>query len=217
MITPPAAGARPERLSRRAARAPPRGCARRRASMPAGASSGTLRAGSRQRVKPICAASRTRSPAWLALAHLAAQAHLAEQHGVRRQRAVAEGRGDGRGHAEVGGGLVHLEPAGDAHEHVVAQQLEAHALLEHGQEQVGAIRVDAERHAPRRAERGRRDERLHLDQHRPRALHRGEHRRAGRRGLPLGQEERRRVRRPAAGRRPSSRRRPAPRRRRSGS
>ena len=44
-----------------------------------------------------------------------------------------------------------------------------------------------------RAERGGRDERLHLDQHRPRALQGGHHRGARRAREALGQEQRRRV------------------------
>ena len=196
-------------FSRRGAPALPRGCGRRRAAIPGGASSGTLRAGSRQRVKPICAASRTRSPAWPAPRTSPPRPTSPNSTVCGRQRPVAEGGGDGRRDAQVGRRLVDLEAAGDAHEHVVAQQLQPDALLEHGQQQVGAVGVDAERHPARRAERGRRDERLHLDQHRTRALDRGDHRRAGRRPPAARRGTAPRGWRPAAGRRPSSRRRPS--------
>src|SRR5687767_7642143 len=48
--------------------------------------------------------------------HLAREADLAEDGGARWQRPVAEGRGEGRGHPQVGRRLRDLEAADDAHE-----------------------------------------------------------------------------------------------------
>ena len=115
----------PALTSGESARAPPRGCGRRRARIPGRASSGTLRAGRMQRVKPIWAASRTRRPAWPAPRTSPPRPTSPKSTVCGGQRAVAEGRGDRRGHPEVGRGLVDLEAAGDAHEDVVAEQLQA--------------------------------------------------------------------------------------------
>ena len=56
-------------------------------------------------------------------AHLARQADLAEDDRPRGQGPVPERRRDGRRDAEVGRRLRHLQAAGDAHEHVVAEEL----------------------------------------------------------------------------------------------
>ena len=69
---------------------------------------------------------------------------------------------------------------------------ESHAAMgfEHGEHHGEAVLVPADHRAARRAERRRRDQRLHLDQHRPGAFDAGEH--GGARGaeVALGQEQR---------------------------
>src|SRR5713101_3804942 len=50
----------------------------------------------------------------------------------RVERAVAERRSDGGRDPQVGRGLGDLQSSGHAHEDVVAEELQAHALLEHG-------------------------------------------------------------------------------------
>ena len=147
-----------------------------------------------------------------------ARPDLAEEHGARGQRAVAERRGHRGGHAQVGRRLRHLEAAGHAHEDVVAQQLEAHALLEHGQQQGGAVGVDAdatsaaacrttvgETSACTSTSIGREPSSVATTAE------------PGEPSTPLGQEQRGGIGHRLQARRPSSRRRPSRRPRRSGS
>ena len=60
---------------------------------------------------------------------------------------------------------------------------------QHREDEGEPVAIDPVRHTPRRHELGGRDERLDLDEQRPRALHRGEHDGAGRAG-GLGDEPR---------------------------
>ena len=142
---------------------PPRR-ARRSRRQEAG-SVGRLRAGSTTRVKPIWAASRMRRAAWPAPRTSPARptspktAVWAGSGRLRKDDAMAAAT------PRSAAGSAHLEPAGDAHEHVVAQELQAHALLEHGQEQARAVGVEAQGHPAGRPERGGRHEGLDLDQH----------------------------------------------------
>ena len=62
-----------------------------------------------------------------------------------------------------------------------ASQVQPAALLEHGQQQRQAVRVEAAGHAPGVAVGARAHERLHFDQHRPRAFDAAHHGRPGRR------------------------------------
>ena len=68
---------------------------------------------------------------------------------------------------------------------------EPHAAMrfQHGEHHGEPARIPADHRAARRAERGRRDQRLDLDQQRPRALDAGEHGGAGRAEIALGQEQ----------------------------
>ena len=118
--------------------------------------------------------------------------------------------------AEVGAGLVDPDAAGDVDEDVGAAERQAGVPREHGDDHREALRVDAGGDAARHREVGRRDERLDLEQERPRALERARDGRAdlarlarGRRA-PRGRARRR-------GRRRSSRRRRARSSSRSGS
>ena len=61
--------------------------------------------------------------------------------------------------------------------------------LQHRQHHRQPARVPADHGAARRAERGRRHQRLDFDQQRPRALDAGEHRGAGRAEIALGEEQ----------------------------
>ena len=133
-------------------------------------------------------------------ANLARQADLAEHRGRRRNHAIAHARRDRGEDAEVGRRLVDRHPAGDVHEHIVADQVEAGALFEHREQQRQPLLIDAARHAPRVAVAAGADERLHFDEDRPRSLDRAQHRRARRVRRPLGEEQLRRIRhRPQAG------------------
>ena len=108
-----------------------------------------LASGRMQRLNPICAASRTRSAGLRDAADFARQAHFAEHRGRRRDDAIADARGDRGQHAEVRGRLVHGHPAGDIDEHIVANQVETRAFLEHREQQRQPLLIDAARHAAR--------------------------------------------------------------------
>ena len=126
-------------------------------------------------------------------ADLAGKTNLAE-HGRRRtDRTVAQARRHGGDDREIGRGLVDRHAAGDVDEDVLAHQVEAGALLEHGEQQREAILIDAARHPARVAVRAGADQRLHFDEQRPRTFHAAQHRRAGRVGGTLGEEQRRRI------------------------
>ena len=93
---------------------------------------------------------------------------------------------------EVGARLVDPHAAGDVDEHVGAPGPDARVAAEHGEHEREPVAVDPVGDPARRHELGRRHERLHLDEQRPRALHGGEHDAAGR-ARGLADEARRRV------------------------
>jgi len=125
---------------------------------PGGPRPGRCAAGRMQRVKPICA--RLADPqARLSAPRTSPPRPTSPKSTVwRGQGAVAEGRRHGRGHAEVGRRLLHLEARPPRSRDVVAEELEADSLLQHGEEQARAVGIDAERHAAAACRRGRRDE-----------------------------------------------------------
>ena len=99
------------------------------------------------------------SPNWLDKHKI----HVTHEHErAGREGAVAEARGERRHRGEVGGGVVHREPAGHVHEEVAGEDLEPDLLLQHRREEGDPVRVDPERGAPRRAVAGGRHQRLHL-------------------------------------------------------
>ena len=130
---------------------------------------------------------------------------------------VAEGRGERERQRQVEPGLADGQAAGEVRVHVVAGQADPGPPAEHGDQQRQPVGVDARGGPARRRRAARRDERLDLDQQRPRAL---EHRRddAARRRARRGRRGTRGPgRRPRSARaRPSRTRRP-PRSTRSGS
>ena len=73
---------------------------------------------------------------------------------------------------EVGAGLVDPHAAGDVDEDVGAAEREAGVPASDGDDHREPLRVDAGRDAARHGEVGRRDERLDLEQDRPRSLER---------------------------------------------
>ena len=103
-------------------------------------------------------------------AHFPGQSHLAHHHRIPAHRPVEIARGRRHHHPEIRRGLVDAPAARDVDEDVLALERKAHALLEHGEEQANPIVVGPEHGAPRRAEAGRRDEGLKLEEERARAL-----------------------------------------------
>ena len=95
--------------------------------------------------------------------------------------------------ARSGRRLGDLQPAGDVEVDVVHAELQARMGLEHRDHHGQPRRIPAHHRAPRRAERGGRDQRLDLDEERARALHPGEDGGAGRRHVPALEEHRRRI------------------------
>ena len=134
-----------------------------------------------------------------------AQRRLADAADLAGEPDLAEHRGDaltGRLRtleataatiAQVGRRLVDRDAAGDVDEHVLGHQVQAGALLEHRQQQRQAVLIEAAGHPPRVAVRAGADERLDLDQHRPRTFDAAQHRGARRVGRPLGEEQLRRI------------------------
>ena len=84
-------------------------------------------------------------------AHFPAEADLAEHRRALRNRPIAQARRHRGDDAEIDGRLVDAHAAGNVHEHIVGDQVQAGALLEHGEQQRQAILIDADRHAPRHA------------------------------------------------------------------
>ena len=163
-------------------RAPRRRSARRRARSPAGASAGAqLPSGTTQRVNPICAASRTRSAACVVPRISPARPDFAEDRGARPDRPVAHARRDGarRSPRSAAGSSTVMPPATFTNTSS-RDQVQAGALLEHGEQQRQAVLIDAAGHPPRVAVGARADQRLHLDEQRPRSFDAAEHRRARR-------------------------------------
>ena len=106
------------------------------------------------------------------------------------ERLAAMRGGDRQRDREVGAGLVDPDAAGDVDEHVGAGQRRPAVAGEHREHHRQPVAVDPVGDPARRDDLGRRDERLDLDQQRPRALHRAEDDRA-RRGARLADEARR--------------------------
>ena len=118
--------------------------------------------------RPRGAAARSRPRA-----QLAEEAHLADRDGARRDRPVAEGAGQGDRERQVQPGLRDLEAAGEVRVDVLGPEGDPGAPAEDGDEQGEPVGVQAGCTAGRRPVAGRRDERLDLDEQRPRPLHRG--------------------------------------------
>ena len=104
-----------------------------------------------------------------------------------------------RARREVGARLVDPHAARDVDEDVRTADPDAAVAAEDREHQREAVAIDPVGDPARRHQLARRDERLHLHQQRPRALHRGEHDAAGRAG-GLAHERPRRPR-PRPGRR----------------
>ena len=159
-----------ERFAERA-RPPHRARSRQRRCV-RGASPGSQvrRRGSTQRANPICAASRTRSAACVAPRTSPASPTSPNTAVVGRNGAVAHARRD-RGHdAQVSRRLVDRHPAGDVDEHVVARAGSGRRASRAPRAAARAVLIDAVRRAARVAVGAGADERLHLDEDRPRSL-----------------------------------------------
>src|SRR5215472_11043903 len=131
-------------------------------------------------------------------AHPARQADLTEHDRVGREGRLGQGRDERRRYRQIGGRLDDAQPAGDIEVDVVGAYREAAAGIEYCGKHRQPRRIPADDGAARGAEQGRRDERLHLDEQRPRALDPGEHRGASgaaarlvriRRVVPVGEEQ----------------------------
>ncbi len=106
------------------------------------------------------------------LAKPARQTDLAEGGGAGVDGEAAGGGGDRERDGQVSPRLVDPHAAGDVHEDVGLAERDACVPREHGDDHREPLRVDAGRDAPRHREVCLRDERLHLEQDRPRALER---------------------------------------------
>ena len=142
---------------------------------------GTLRAGRMQRVKPICAASRTRRPAWPAPRTSPARPDLAEDDRARR---AAAGCGTTRPPPPPPRGRPPAPPPPARRPRSRTRRRRGAPGPRASRARPGAAScgsasrpMDMRRGLPND---GRRDEGLHLHQHGPRALERGHHRRARR-------------------------------------
>ena len=87
-------------------------------------------------------------------------------------RDAARGRGDRERDPEIGARLVDPHAPGDVDEHVGAAERQPGVAGEHGDDHREPLRVDAGGDPARHREVGRRDERLDLEQERPRSLER---------------------------------------------
>ncbi len=120
---------------------------------------------------------------------------LAEIDRVVRQGRAGERGNQRRRHREIGGGLTDFEAPGDVEIDVELAELQPGVRFQHRQHHGEPARLPTDDRAARRAQRGRRHERLDLDQKRPRALDPGEHGRARARGaVSTGEEQSRGVR-----------------------
>ena len=148
--------------------------------------------------------TQRRKPSWLASLHpqrrLRDAADLACQSDFPKDRrrlghgTIAQARRHRRRNAEVGGRLVEPHAAGHVDEHIFADEIEPRALFEHRKQQGQPRLIDSRDHAPRIAKRARAHERLHFHEQRPRSFDRAVHRRPGRVGRPLREEQRRGIR-----------------------
>src|SRR5262245_37030696 len=111
-------------------------------------------------------------------ANLSGQSHLTEDDRGLVDRDVAKTGSHRRDDPQVDSRFVQRNPSDQVDEDVVAGEVEPGAFFEHRHEQRHAIDLDPLGRAPSRAEFRRTDKRLDFDQHRARAFHRGDHRRA---------------------------------------
>ena len=97
-------------------------------------------------------------------------------------------------HPQIQRRLIGPDAPGDAHVDVEAHEMQPRPLLQHGEEEQRPVGVDPRRRPPGEPERGVGDEGLHLEQQRPRSLHRADDDRSGRVGGALREKQRRGVR-----------------------
>ena len=119
----------------------------------------------------------------------ARKADFAEIDAIGGKGKSGERRNQGRRNGKIGRRLGDAVAAGDVEIDVVRGEAHAAMGLEHREHHGEARLVPADDGAARRAERRGRDQRLDLDQHRPRALHAGEDGGARRLGVALAEEE----------------------------
>ena len=104
-------------------------------------------------------------------AQLAGQADLAHRDDALRAAAARGGRGERDRDREVAGRLEQPGAADGGGEHVVGVQPDAAVLLEHREHHRDPRAVEPRGRAPGPLGGGGRDQRLHLGQQRPAALH----------------------------------------------
>ena len=119
-------------------------------------------------------------------AHFAGQPDFAEQHGIGGHGLLGDRGYQRSSNRQIGGGFAQPEAPGDVEKHVLAGEADAAAALQHGQYHGQPPAVPADDGASRRAQRRRINQRLDLDQHRPRAFDPGEHSRAAGRSAAVG-------------------------------
>ena len=101
---------------------------------------------------------------------LAGQADFAEGQRVRAQGAVAKARMHRQQHRQIGRGLADADAADDVDEYVLVVDRHTAMAVRHRQQQRQSIAFVAHGHAARIGQRTLVDQRLHLDQQRPRAF-----------------------------------------------
>ena len=121
-------------------------------------------------------------------AQAAGEPDLAERGEPVAHGRVARRGGDRERDREVGARLVDPQPAGDVDEDVGRAERDAGVAREDGDDHRQPLRVDAGADAPRHRQVGGRDERLDLEQDRPRALERAGDRGADLAGQRLAEE-----------------------------
>ena len=172
-----AGAGRPQRESRQGVegRADVADADRARARAPCPVERAAASAGSTQRRKPSLRASASRSSALPTARTSPARPTSPKQSVCGSTGRPRADEATAASHAEVARRLRQPHAAGDVDEDVLAEHVDAGAPLDHGEQQRHAVGVDAERGAPRHAGRVR-DERLDLDEDRPRALDATPHR-----------------------------------------
>src|SRR5436190_211406 len=124
---------------------------------------------------------------------LAEQPDLADRHGSGCDGSVAERRGERERERQVEPRLVDRQPAGQVDVDVVAREPDPRFPSEDGDEQGDAVPVDAARRPARRPAGTRCNERLDLDEERPRSFERRRDDAARSRTVVPGQERAGRV------------------------
>ena len=186
-----------QKIKRSAHRALPRPSpprpARTRPRPARGSAGSILAAGSTHRVKPSCAASRTRRPPAQFRA-LRRQADLAED-GRRRRASPRLRRLEATAATTLrsAAGSSIVMPPGDVDEDILAGQVRPARFSSTASSSDSAALVDAVGRAARVAERAAADQRLHLDQQRARPFDEHRHGRPRRVGGALGQKQLRRI------------------------